>query len=96
MSQAIDLWRQLSLRSHIKRAPHGFFAPPQLVCDPVVVNLDMQSPEPAGSGQPPIPFHPKPRRAYCCEPGAPFWRIAIMRASDAASTACRAKSVMPL
>jgi uncharacterized RmlC-like cupin family protein len=28
--------------------------------DPIVVNLEMESPEPASSGHAPIPFHPKP------------------------------------
>jgi uncharacterized RmlC-like cupin family protein len=28
--------------------------------EPIVVNLDMESPEPASAGRPGIPFHPKP------------------------------------
>ena len=28
--------------------------------DPIVVNLDMESPEPASAGRPGIPFHPNP------------------------------------
>jgi hypothetical protein len=28
--------------------------------DPIVVNLNIESPEPASEGRPGIPFHPKP------------------------------------